>query len=207
MKLAELGRRAPWAVVLIILLAITLSVLPFALFPDTVTTTQTALATVCSIVLLVFALFGLVHDTYSAWQLVVVLCLLLVAVGIGLVAWRYVEESRSLPVTESVKLSKGAASLETGEKAVIRLRTPAPRDRLRLTFEADDLGYGSPCVPSSSLRVTGGADGGRPEARIGEEISVALDPEKRTVRLEAELVSDPGCELSLRVARAVLDND
>ncbi|MEU4888832.1 MULTISPECIES: DUF805 domain-containing protein [Streptomyces] len=207
MKLAELGRRAPWAVVLIVLLAIALSVLPFALFPDTVTATQTALATVCSIVLLVFALFGLVHDTYSAWQLVAVLCVLLVLVGIGLAVWRYFEESRSLPVTESAKLSKGAASLETGEKAVLRLRTPAPRDRLRLTFEADDIGFGSPCVPSSSLRVTGGADGRRPEARIGEEMTIALDREKRTVRLEAELVSDPGCELSLRVARAVLDND
>jgi hypothetical protein len=208
MKLVDIGRQTPWAVVFLVLLAITLAVLPLLLLPDSLPDEQTTLASVGSIVLLVFALLTLVRDSFSVSQVVAALCVLLVLVTGGLLAWRIADQWRALTVTEDVDLT-GAKSLQTDETAVLTLRAPAQRDELRLVFEADDRGIGSPCEPSSSLWLTGGALQEAREAEFGREVRIPLVASDKVIRLKAELgaETDSECVLSVRTKRAVLDND
>lgn len=204
-ELVELARRPPWAVVTLVVLAIVLAVLPFALIPESVPDEHTALASVSSVVLLVFALFTLVRDTFSAWQLVVALAVLVALVGTGLFIWRVVDQSRALTVTDSVELSAGAESMKNGKRLTLSLRAPAPRDQLLLTFDAKDHGFGSPCVPSSHLSLSQHGRGTK-RTQFGEEISIDLAGD-RSVRLEIALQTDTGCVLEVEVAKAVLRNN
>lgn len=200
-------RQAPWAVVCLVLLSIAMAVLPMALLPGSVGGLQTSVASVSSVILLIFTLFILVRDTFSAWQMVGGLCIVLAVGTAGLLVWRWFEQSRALTVTGEVELSEKADSLRSGESFTLKVDAPAARNRLRITFSATDRGFGSPCAPASSLWISGGQFDQPQEAEIGEEVSVELDRSDRTeVRLEVELDTDTGCELSLRVERAVLEN-
>lgn len=205
MKLVEIVRQTPWAVVLLVVLAATLAVLPLALLPGSLSTVQAVLASVGSIVLLVFALFGLVHDTFSAWQLVAALCVLVLVAGSALYGWRLVEQSRPLTVTDEVKLT-GAEQMEHEAVAFLTVKVPRTRDLLRVTIGMEDLSHGSQCGPSSVLRLTGAGLDGAVETEAGEETPVALDRDERTVRLTVELRTDEGCSVSLDVKKAVLVN-
>lgn len=204
MRLTQLLRQAPWAVVALVVLAVLLAVLPLVLLPERLSAAPAILTSVGSIVLLVFALFSLVRDTYSAWQMVAALAIVLVLLGAALLVWRQVELARPLTVTDAVRL-KGAESMTHGSTATITLQAPAPRDRLLITFEATDLALGSPCAPSSSVWITDGGEVGQ-EARIGERTVVELDDADLSIRLNARMNTDTNCELDLRVREAVLDD-
>jgi hypothetical protein len=201
--LVRFARDTPWAVVFLVLLAILLAVLPLALLPESLPDSQTLLASVGSIVLLVFALFTLVRDTFSGWQMVGALLIVTLFVGTSLLIWRHLEQGRALTVTGSVRLT-GADSMQNGSKATITVRAPAPRDRLLITFAATDLAPGSPCAPSSVLALSQ-SDGTATEVRIGVATPVELGDEL-LIRLKAELTTDTNCELALDVEEAVLDN-
>lgn len=199
--------------VLLVVLAIVLAVLPLTLLPGSPSAVQSVLASVGSIVLLVFALFSLVRDTFSAWQLVSALALLALLVTGALLVWRHVEQTRPVTVTDEVGLTSvtgekdGPKRMGDGEVVHLTLRVPRPRDELRVTFAAEDLDpLGSPCVPSSSLQLTGAGLDGRKKTRPGREVSVDLDRSERRVRLKVRLETGPGCLLSLEVTKAVLRN-
>jgi hypothetical protein len=205
LRLTQLARQAPWAVVALVLLAIVLAVLPFVLLPESVSGVGATLTSVGSIVLLVFALFSLVRDTFSAWQMVAVLAIVLGVVAAALLTWRLVDHFRPLTVTDSVTL-EGAKAMKNRSTATVVVKAPAPREQLLITFEATDRALGSPCAPTSSLRITGGAEGSR-ETRFGRKTVVRLDADDPSIRLKAQLLTDSDCELDLRVQEAVLDND
>ncbi|GAA2433445.1 hypothetical protein [Streptomyces macrosporus] len=206
-KLAAFVRAAPWAVVCIILLAVVLAALPLLLLPASVSNAHTTITSVSSVVVLVFALFGLIDKPFTPGQIVVALVIVTVVVTAGLLVWRAAEQSRALTVTDEVELAD-EVGMGNGDTAVLTVTAPAPRDRLRLTVDADEHGIGSPCAPMSLLRITGEGPGAPVEARIGEdrETMVDLAEGDRSIRLELELDTDPHCRLSLRVTKAVLDN-
>ncbi|MEE1940800.1 hypothetical protein V1L54_15545 [Streptomyces sp. TRM 70361] len=204
-------RQTPWAVVSLVVLAIVLAVLPVTLLPGGASAVHTVIASIGSIVLLVFALFSLVRDTFTAWQLVSALSLLVVVLSGALLVWRYVEQSRSLTVTDRVKLTSvkgqqaGPERMENGSVAHLAVRVPRPRDRLRLTIGADEVGNGQ-CAPVSSLRLTGAGIDGHQETRPGREALIGLDRSERRADLKVELKTRSGCLLSLHVTKAVLEN-
>lgn len=208
MSLARHLRHAPWIVVLLVLLAITLAVLPLLLLPDSLPNSQAVLASVSAIGLLVFTLFSLVRDTYTARQLTAALFVVVIVVAGALLVWRELEKKRALTVTESVKLTD-ASSMEDGDTATVEMRSPGPRDLLRITFSAKDLALGSPCAKSVTtfVQITSGHIDGVAEARMGEQVSIALKKPVRSLRLEAQLQTAQLCELRLHVSEAVLDND
>lgn len=202
------ARQTPWIVVLLVLLAIVLAVLPLLLLPESLPDTQAVLASVGSIVILVFALFSLVRDTFTARQMAAALSIVVAVVASALLVWREVEERRALTVTDGVELT-GASSMEDGDTATVRMRAAGPRDLLRITFEGKDLALGSPCAQSvdTFVRITSGQVPGVTSARMNERVSLVLSKPSRSLRLEAQLETAQFCELRLHVSEAVLDND
>ncbi|MFG2891934.1 hypothetical protein [Streptomyces sp. NPDC048248] len=115
------------------------------------------------------------------------------------------EDSRPVPVTARTRLTDGR-SMTQGSTARVTVASGAVRDRLRVTFAAQEAGDASPCIPASALRIWGDDLAQEVTARLRSEtvVHLPLDTTAPAITFNVDLETDAHCHVSIDVKEASL---